>query len=113
MSADAESRGLQQTPAGEWGWDENEPVSSEQHDLVWEGFDSGRRLNGPPPIPMQEMVAENGVDPVLDARAGLIAREMRQRNGVWPTKKRVADELAREVGMQPATVLRRIRKPRQ
>jgi hypothetical protein len=76
MSADAGTMGFRAPPAGEWGWDENAPVSPEQRALIWEGFDLGR--------------------PAIDfnARAKELAQRMRQQDGVWPTKTAVAKALA-------------------
>ena len=57
----------------------------------------------------QELTAA-GVDPVLNARALEIAKNMRAETRRWPTRNSVAKRLSEETGVTEETVVRRIRK---
>jgi hypothetical protein len=125
-AAHSDAKGFRPSPAGEWGWDEDAPLTAAEHSLVWEGFDTGRGATADgdgATSPRSQAISPNeaaallktkrtakGVDPELNAHARKVAEEMRRETGLWPSRNAVAAQLRKELGIPVGTILRTIRK---
>ena len=126
--ADAEALGFRPAPAGEWVWDENEIPSPDEASLIFEALES---FCGSPWVP-QNQPDVNGAserstsmgtpdlskkrsrldfDPELQDRLEQSAIEYRKSRKRSPPKKTLANDIAAEVGLSAATVMRRTRRP--